>query len=138
MPGSTLRYGSHFWSDTLIPRAFSSVPRDAAEIPLPSPETTPPVTNTYFTGVSTTWPSPSPDDPRHDSGLVGGHAPPAGCSDTMSPRSVRTSCQRVRQSTHRPDVNWRIAPARGPGGAEHPGDQAPEARRAATAIGGPG
>ena len=31
------------------PRALSSLPKDAAVIPFPKPETTPPVTNTYFT-----------------------------------------------------------------------------------------
>src|SRR5437899_7627397 len=48
VPGSTFRYGSNFWSWTRRPRAFSSRPSDAATIPLPSAETTPPVTNTYF------------------------------------------------------------------------------------------
>src|SRR4029077_5634488 len=48
VPGSTLRYGSNFWSCTCSPRAFSRRPSEAATIPLPSAETTPPVTNTYF------------------------------------------------------------------------------------------
>src|SRR5438105_1311144 len=48
VPGSTLRYGSNFWSWTLRPRAFSKRPSDAATIPFPSAETTPPVTKTYF------------------------------------------------------------------------------------------
>src|SRR5262249_51257099 len=48
VPGSTLRYGSNFWSCTRNPRAFSSRPSDAATIPLPSADTTPPVTKTYF------------------------------------------------------------------------------------------
>ena len=33
------------------PRALSSLPKDAAVIPFPKPETTPPVTNTYFTDI---------------------------------------------------------------------------------------
>src|SRR3954470_13904488 len=48
VPGSTLRYGSNFWSCTFRPRALSSRPSDAATIPLPSAETTPPVTKTYL------------------------------------------------------------------------------------------
>src|ERR671938_758928 len=48
VPGSTFRYGSNFWSWTRKPRALSSRPSDAATIPLPSAETTPPVTKTYF------------------------------------------------------------------------------------------
>src|SRR3989441_9464356 len=48
VPGSTLRYGSSFWSETLRWRAFRMFPMDAAVIPLPSEETTPPVTKTYF------------------------------------------------------------------------------------------
>src|ERR1700752_4083624 len=48
VPGSTLRYGSNFWSWTRKPRALRSRPSDAATIPLPRAETTPPVTKTYF------------------------------------------------------------------------------------------
>src|ERR1700758_1833438 len=48
VPGSTLRYGSNFWSWTRRPRALSRRPRDAATIPFPRAETTPPVTKTYF------------------------------------------------------------------------------------------
>src|SRR5262245_21814238 len=48
VPGSTLRYGSNFCSCTRSPRAFSRRPSDAATMPFPSAETTPPVTKTYF------------------------------------------------------------------------------------------
>src|SRR5438445_9791787 len=48
VPGSTLRYGSNFWSWTRRPRAFSNRPSEAATIPFPRAETTPPVTKTYF------------------------------------------------------------------------------------------
>src|SRR5712691_10202959 len=48
VPGSTFRYGSNFCSWTRRPRAFSSRPSEAATIPLPSADTTPPVTKTYF------------------------------------------------------------------------------------------
>src|ERR671931_1880495 len=50
VPGSTLRYGSNFCACTRRPRAFNSRPSDAATIPLPRAETTPPVTKTYFVG----------------------------------------------------------------------------------------
>src|ERR1700733_2852763 len=48
VPGSTLRYGSNFWHVTLSPRLSSRHPIDAAAMPLPSDETTPPVTNIYL------------------------------------------------------------------------------------------
>ena len=46
--GSTLRYGSNFCACTRRPRALRSRPSDAATIPLPSAETTPPVTKMYL------------------------------------------------------------------------------------------
>src|SRR5690242_7088569 len=48
VPGSTFRYGSNFCSWTRSPRAFSRRPSEAATIPFPRAETTPPVTKTYF------------------------------------------------------------------------------------------
>src|SRR5689334_16375922 len=48
VPGSTLRYGSNFCSWTRRPRAFSRRPSEAATMPFPSADTTPPVTKTYF------------------------------------------------------------------------------------------
>src|SRR5438046_9868029 len=48
VPGSTFRYGSNFWSWTRRPRALSNRPSDAATIPFPRADTTPPVTKTYF------------------------------------------------------------------------------------------
>src|SRR5579871_3876231 len=45
VPGSTLRYGSNFWQVTVNPRLSSRQPIDAAAMPFPSDETTPPVTN---------------------------------------------------------------------------------------------
>src|SRR5215217_6141539 len=48
VPGSTLTYGSSFWSATRSPRALNSRPSEAVVIPLPSPEATPPVTKTNF------------------------------------------------------------------------------------------
>src|SRR5215471_1777872 len=48
VPGSTLRYGSNFCSCTRSPRAFKRRPSEAATMPFPSADTTPPVTKTYF------------------------------------------------------------------------------------------
>src|SRR5512142_940350 len=48
VPGSTLRYGSNFCSWTRSPRALRRRPSEAATIPFPRAETTPPVTKTYF------------------------------------------------------------------------------------------
>src|SRR2546423_1775966 len=48
VPGSTFRYGSNFWSWMRRPRALSRRPSDAATMPFPSADTTPPVTKTYF------------------------------------------------------------------------------------------
>ena len=48
VPGSTLRYGSNFIIVTRSPRSTRRRPSDAAAIPLPSDETTPPVTKMYL------------------------------------------------------------------------------------------
>src|ERR1700722_4498544 len=48
VPGSTFRYGSHFWRVTRRPRLSSKQPIEAAATPLPRDETKPPVTNIYF------------------------------------------------------------------------------------------
>src|SRR6202030_3698125 len=51
VPGSTLRYGSHFCRLTLKPRLSRRQPMEEAATPLPSEETTPPVTNIYFGAI---------------------------------------------------------------------------------------
>jgi hypothetical protein len=48
LPGSTFRYGSSFWIVILRPRVSSRLPIDAEARPLPSDETTPPVTKMNF------------------------------------------------------------------------------------------
>src|SRR5215207_7601584 len=48
VPGSTLRYGSSFMVQTLAPRLLSNRPIEAVVMPLPTDETTPPVTKMYF------------------------------------------------------------------------------------------
>src|SRR5512138_2533368 len=52
VPASTLMYGSIFCRATRYPRASSSAPMDAAARPLPSEDTTPPVTKIYFAAKS--------------------------------------------------------------------------------------
>ena len=46
VPGSTLMYGSSLTIATLRPRASRMAPREAAAMPLPNEDTTPPVTKT--------------------------------------------------------------------------------------------
>jgi hypothetical protein len=46
VPGSTLRYGSSLMRVTLRPRDSRIAARDAEAMPLPSEDTTPPVTKT--------------------------------------------------------------------------------------------
>ena len=46
VPGSTLMYGSSFIMLILRPRASRMAPSEAEAMPLPSEDTTPPVTNT--------------------------------------------------------------------------------------------
>src|SRR3954468_20314816 len=48
VPGSTLMYGSSLMLVTRMARDSRIAARDAAAIPLPREETTPPVTKTYF------------------------------------------------------------------------------------------
>src|SRR5215831_2940654 len=48
VPGSTLMYGSSFTMVTLRPRASRMAPKEAAAMPFPNEETTPPVTNTNW------------------------------------------------------------------------------------------
>src|SRR5947209_5520449 len=78
VPGSTLRYGSNFCTCTLRPRALSSRPSEAAVMPLPSDETTPPVTKTYLALIPLpercAGACPCPD-PRNSS-LAGSLSPP--------------------------------------------------------------
>src|SRR5215210_1017403 len=51
VPGSTLMYGSNFWSTTLKPRLLSNIPSAAALVPLPMDDTTPPVTKIYLVSL---------------------------------------------------------------------------------------
>src|SRR5213594_346060 len=51
VPGSTFRYGSNFIRLTVMPRLSSRHPIEAAASPLPSEDTTPPVTKMYFADI---------------------------------------------------------------------------------------
>src|SRR5207248_8284769 len=51
VPGSTFKYGSNFIMLTLKPRLSSRHPIEAAASPLPSEDTTPPVTKMYFADI---------------------------------------------------------------------------------------
>jgi hypothetical protein len=51
VPGSTLRYGSHFCRVTWTPRLSRRQPIEEAATPFPSEETTPPVTKIYFGAI---------------------------------------------------------------------------------------
>src|SRR3954451_19177709 len=59
VPGSTFMYGSSFCTPTLSPRALSSVPSEAAVMPLPSEETTPPVMKMYLADFDSNGSSPT-------------------------------------------------------------------------------
>src|SRR5437764_13482681 len=48
VPGSTLIYGSSFWIETSTPLLLSTRPIEAAVIPFPTDETTPPVKKMYL------------------------------------------------------------------------------------------
>src|SRR6185369_10892977 len=48
VPGSTLIYGSSFTIAIFRPRASRMAPSEAAAMPFPNEETTPPVVNTYL------------------------------------------------------------------------------------------
>src|SRR5919199_1022219 len=97
VPGSTLMYGSNFWTCTFRPRALSSRPSAAAVMPLPSDETTPPVTNTYLVGRAAT-PSKTTSGPgsRRGRGLTEVveatdglfRQPVLACQDAAPPRPV--------------------------------------------------
>src|SRR5256714_9536721 len=94
VPGSTLRYGSGFCGEPLRWRPLRMFPIEAAVMPLPSEETTPPVTKTYFdiddlqggfSNVTGDGGRPNVDHAIRvqDERLLGSRAPP-GC-DTRGP-----------------------------------------------------
>src|SRR6476660_2163284 len=51
VPGSTLMYGSNFCIVTPSPRSTNSRPNEAAAMPFPREETTPPVTKMYLVAL---------------------------------------------------------------------------------------
>ena len=61
VPGSTLMYGSSFTIAILRPRASRMAPSEAAAMPFPNEETTPPVTNTNLV-----MREPADEEKNHD------------------------------------------------------------------------
>src|SRR3990172_2857775 len=88
------------------PRAFRSRPSDAAVMPLPRDETTPPVTKTYFVGRALTWEASrggraraGPESPRSwrlESAARRGDSVPRAL---RSPPSARCPCAWPRTPT---------------------------------------
>src|SRR5580692_759380 len=91
VPGSTFKYGSHFWRVTRRPRLSSKQPIDAAATPLPSEETTPPVTNIYF-GPIRSVPA------ANFTGYRTGFNPPGRCWRTTHSTEKAVDCQRAARS----------------------------------------
>src|SRR5688572_25943801 len=81
VPGSTFRYGSNFCAETESPRAFRRRPSEAATMPFPSAETTPPVTNTYLaTGSHRSRQPCRTTAPLKESLAAAAKRPPSGSS----------------------------------------------------------
>src|SRR5579862_3502550 len=109
VPGSTLMYGSNFCIWTFSPRAFRRRPRDAAVMPFPSDETTPPVTKTNLVSLTPDLRRPSGGaNPRADSRnhSVPNPHPPLAWADrtgltgrsgfhTLGPLPLQTRTRRV-------------------------------------------
>src|SRR3990172_8381614 len=68
VPGSTLRYGSSFWTTTGMLRDLRILPMAAVVMPLPTELTTPPVTNMYLVVPIYPLLGASPQPNRHDTG----------------------------------------------------------------------
>src|SRR5215210_4968319 len=113
VPGSTLMYGSNFWSTTLKPRLLSSIPSAAALVPLPMDDTTPPVTKIYLVSLIYTpkkrtnaTPLPSPRD-----GI--GEENPAVRRGTIPSRKplLRNTCMDLYHTTSEARMKQRDRPA---------------------------
>src|SRR5258708_36979219 len=77
VPGSTLMYGSSLTIATLRPRASRIAPSEAAAMPLPNEDTTPPVTKTKrVITISRGFPSREPS--RNGYMTTGGQVPTTG------------------------------------------------------------
>src|SRR2546422_5783128 len=66
-------YGSNFWIVTRRPRSTSRRPSEAAAMPFPSEETTPPVTKTYFVELTDSPPSADGSTDRKSTRLNSSH-----------------------------------------------------------------
>src|SRR5690348_4781343 len=104
VPGSTLMYGSSLTIATLSPRASRIAPSEAAAMPLPNEDTTPPVTNTKRV-ICKVWEFPSREaaaekvgQRRRASRLAHLHAADRGCVGAAAVRhSVPLQVSRARR-----------------------------------------
>src|SRR5580704_9409935 len=104
VPGSTFKYGSHFWRVTRRPRLSRRQPIDAAATPLPREDTTPPVTNIYFGPIRSVPAAQNPAD------CETGFTPPNRCwrtthftgNDFFCQRTL-ANCIRIRRLLHADD-----------------------------------
>ena len=98
VPGSTLMYGSNFWMATDRPRATSSWPMEAAAIPLPSEDTTPPVTKMKRVGGRFGILTGKITVPR-DAGGIRNHAAASNSSACLRAPSSSESAPSMRHSS---------------------------------------
>ncbi len=111
VPASTLMYGSIFWRVTRKPRASSREPIDAAASPLPSEDTTPPVTKMYLVVTASL------------SFCCARPAPPASACAHWSPSSRHAA-------TNARSCSLVLIARRGGAGAVRPGTRPPRGRGA--------
>src|SRR5258707_6347148 len=99
VPGSTFRYGSHFWMVILKPRLSRRQPIEEAATPLPREETTPPVTKIYFGAIRTSH-APWRNGAREN------FSPCAGCTCSPLRTKSEVKVQRILRAAFAP-VNSR-------------------------------
>src|SRR5207244_2565561 len=148
VPGSTVMYGSRLAIPTLRPRASRIAPSEAEAIPLPSEDTTPPVTNTKRVMVECGNSRRMRSPPENFSGTTTGEqVNTSGRAevDCLTDQSAALQMRRARRrlaalactdsSSHSPATAIRVAPA-----APRPADFRQRGRtgRAARAVAGPG
>src|ERR1700678_167334 len=105
VPGSTFKYGSNFCSDTRRPRLSSRQPMEAAAMPLPSDETTPPVTKIYlamdiplsaFLTMVQKAPRHARDLPACRRPTIRTRFPPRGCDDRSQSPAIAPAAPSAR------------------------------------------
>src|SRR5690606_5366663 len=116
VPGSTLMYGSSFWMATERPRLLSNRPSEAAVIPLPRLDTTPPVMKMYLVDIGALL-------PRLRGAPAGGIQPPQRVPSAYYSRASRPA---------KPELSPTASPARGHHHqrSHHPSGRAVKGRQA--------